>query len=227
MHCGSQHLVKPTKPAPYQYISPASVSNILHWKVSQPAFCDAGDPGTWASRLLLVQLLGEAAVVRGSRVTHHWSAARLAEAEPKGGGSGGGTKRKGADAKAEGGSEGESGQPPTVPTIVRIDPVAIAGAANQVHTTALCSNSGCCRGRRHPIGKHRAWVVPFLLGRVEFGVCSTNVSARCRCWSCWATTSRGTMSRCWRVPRASTSTPRCGSIAVHLRPGILAAKQSC
>ena len=73
-------------------------------------------------------------MVRDSRVTHHWSARLLAGPQPKGGASGGGTKRQGADAEAEAG--GESGQPPAMPCIVRIDPVAIAGAANQARTNS-------------------------------------------------------------------------------------------
>lgn len=67
----------------------------------------AGDPGTWASRLLIVQLLGEVAVVKAGQIAHHWTVARLAAGDGVDGG-------------------------PTLPRILRIDPTAIAGAASQV-----------------------------------------------------------------------------------------------
>lgn len=60
-----------------------------------------------------MQLLGEAAVVKGSKVTHQWTAQQLA-------GAGGSGSSRGSDAA------------PVMPRILRIDPVAIAGAASQV-----------------------------------------------------------------------------------------------
>lgn len=88
-------------------------------------------------------------MVRDSRVTHHWSARLLAGPQPKGGASGGGgTKRKGADAEAE--AEGESGRPPTMPCIVRIDPVAIAGAANQVRTNSSSQHQVLLHRNKRP-----------------------------------------------------------------------------
>lgn len=64
-----------------------------------------------------MQLLGEVAVVKAGRITHHWTARQLAHA---------------ADAAA-GADAG-----PTLPRILRIDPTAIAGAASQVGVSSSC-----------------------------------------------------------------------------------------